>query len=65
MDQLNLEGLDNWTKDQQRAAKDLYVDSADVFSKEDLDLGKCNIMRLRSQIFSPLERGKEGYHPPL
>ena len=45
MDQLNLEGLDNWTEDQQRAAKELLIDSADVFSKDDLDLGKCNILK--------------------
>ena len=40
LDQLNLEGLDQWTDDQQRAAKELLVASADVFSKDDLDLGK-------------------------
>ena len=40
LDQLNLEGLDNWTEDHQRVAKDLLVDSADVFSKDDLDLGE-------------------------
>ena len=45
MDQLNLEGLDNWTEDQQRAAKELLVDSADVFSKDDLDLWKYNILK--------------------
>ena len=40
LDQLNLEGLDKWTEDQQKAAKDLLVASTDVFSKVDLDLGK-------------------------
>ena len=45
LDQLNLEGLYNWTEDQQRVAKHLLVDSADVFSKDDLDLGKCNILK--------------------
>ena len=34
LDQLNLEGLNAWTADQQQAAKDLLVDSADVFSKQ-------------------------------
>ena len=43
LDQLNLEGLDVWTEDQQKAAKDLLADSTDVFSENDLDLGKCNI----------------------
>ena len=36
LDQLNLEGLDAWTEDQQKAAKDLLVDSVDVFSENDL-----------------------------
>ena len=45
LDQLSLEGLDAWMEDQQKAAKDLLVDSADVFSKNDLDLGKCNILK--------------------
>ena len=45
MDQLNLEWLDVWTEDQQKAAKDLLVASADVFSENDLDLGKCNILK--------------------
>ena len=31
LDQLNLEGLEQWTDDQQRAAKELLVASADVF----------------------------------
>ena len=37
LDQLNLEGLDSWTGEQQQSAKDLLVDSADVFSQSDLD----------------------------
>ena len=41
LDQLNLEGLNAWTAGKQQAAKDLLVDSTDVFSKNDLDLGKC------------------------
>ena len=63
--QLNLEGLDNWTKDQQRAAKDLLVDSADVFSKDDLDLGKCNILKHDIKITDP-QPFKERYRriPP-
>ena len=45
LDQLNLEGLNAWTAGQQQVAKDLLIDSADVFSKNDLDLGKCNILK--------------------
>ena len=33
LDQLNLEGLEAGTADQQQTVKDLLVDSADVFSK--------------------------------
>ena len=53
LDQLNLEGLNTWTADQQQAAKDLLVDSADVFSKNDLDLGKCNILKHNIKITEP------------
>ena len=53
LDQLNLEGLDGWTEDQQKAAKDLLVDSADVFSENNLDLGKCNILKHNIKITDP------------
>ena len=57
---MNPEGLDNWTEDQQRAAKDLLVDPADVFSKDDLDLGKCNILKHDIKI-TDLQPFKERY----
>ena len=60
MDQLNLEGLDNWTEDQWRAAKELLIDSADVFSKDDLDLGKLNILKHDIKITNP-QSFKERY----
>ena len=65
LDQLNLEGLDVWTEDQQKAAKDLLVDSADVFSENDLDLGKCNILKHYIKITDP-QPFKERYQriPP-
>ena len=65
LDQLNLEGLDQWTDDQQRAAKELLVASADVFSKDDLDLGKCNILKHDIKITDP-QPFKERYRriPP-
>ena len=53
LDQLNLEGLEAGTADQQQAAKDLLVDSADVFSKNDFNLGKCNILRHDIKITHP------------
>ena len=65
MDQLNLEGLNAWTEDQQQAAKDLLVDSSDVFSENDLDLGKCNILKHSIKITDP-QPFKERYRriPP-
>ena len=53
LDQLNLEGVEAWTADQQQTAKDLLVDSADVFSKNDLDLGKCNILKHDIKTMGP------------
>ena len=53
LDQVNFEGLEAWTADQQQTAKDLLVDSADVFSKNDLDLGKCNILKHNIKITDP------------
>ena len=48
-----MEGLDKWTEDQQKAAKDILVASADVFSKDDLDLSKCNILKHDTKIMDP------------
>ena len=60
-----MEGIDKWTDDQQQAAKDLLVASADVFSKDDLDLGKCNILKHDIKITDP-QPFKERYRriPP-
>ena len=48
-----MEGLDSWTAEQQQSAKNLLVESADVFSKNDLDLGKCNILKHPIKITDP------------
>ena len=53
LDQLHLEGLYSWTKEQQQSAKKLLVESADVFSENDLDLGKCNILKHAIKITDP------------
>ena len=65
LDQLNLEGLNSWTREQQQSARDLLVDSADVFAKSDLDLGKCNIIKHAIKITDP-QPFKEHYRriPP-
>ena len=52
-DQLHLEGLDTWTVEQQQSAKELLVESADVFSKDDVDLGKCNTLKHAIKITDP------------
>ena len=53
LDQLNLEGLNSWTREQQQSARDLLVDSASVFPKTDLDLGKCNVIKHAIKITDP------------
>ena len=53
LDQLNLEGLNCWTGEQQQSARDLLVDSAEVFAKSDLDLGKCNIIKYAIKFTDP------------
>ena len=64
-DQLNLEGLNSWTSEQQQSAKILLVKSAGVFSQNDLDLGKCNILKHDIKITDP-QPFKERYRriPP-
>ena len=37
----------------EQSAKDLLLDSADVFSHSDLDLGKCNIIKHGIKITDP------------
>ena len=60
-----MEGLNSWTREQQQSARELLVDSADVFAKTDLDLGKCNIIKHAIKITDP-QPFKEHYRriPP-
>ena len=60
-----MEGLKSWSGEQQQSAKDLLVDSADVFAKTDLDLGKCNTIKHAIKITDP-QPFKERYRriPP-
>ena len=64
LDQLHLEQLDSWTVGQQQSAKELLVESAYVFSKNGLDLGKCNILKHASKLHIPNHSRKDtkGYH---
>ena len=38
-------GLQQWTEEKQQAARDLLCKYSDIFSKNNLDLGKCNILK--------------------
>ena len=51
--------------EQQQSAKDLLIDSADIFAKTDLDLGKCNTIKHAFKITDP-QPFKERYRgiPP-
>ena len=48
-----MEGLNSWTGEQQQSVRDLLIDSAEVFAKSDLDLGKCNIIKHAIKITDP------------
>ena len=45
LDQLDLGELERWSGDQQQFAKNLLCEYSGIFSKNDLDLGKCNILK--------------------
>ena len=57
-------GVETLTGEQQQSGRDLLVDSADVFSHSDLDLGKCNIINMPSKLQTPnlSRRDTEGSH---
>ena len=50
LEQLDLGKLSTWTEGQQHAARKLLCDFANIFSKSDLDLGKCNILKHKIQL---------------
>ena len=60
-----MERLKSWSGEQQQSAKDLLVDSAHIFAKTDLDLGKCNTIKHAIKITDP-QPFKERYRriPP-
>ena len=45
LDQLGLGEISTWSVEQQQAARKLLCDYSETFSKNDLDLGKCNILQ--------------------
>ena len=50
LDQLDMGEISTWSEEQQHAARKLLCDCADTFSKNDLDLGKCNILKHSIQL---------------
>ena len=45
LDQIDLGELDRWSGDQQQATKNLLCEYSGIFSKNDLELRKCNILK--------------------
>ena len=50
LDQLDLGEINTWSVQQQQAARKLLCDYSEIFSKNDLDLGKCNILKHNIQL---------------
>ena len=50
LDQLDMGEINTWSEEQQHAARNLLCDYTETFSKNDLDLGKCNILKHNIQL---------------
>ena len=50
LDQLDLGEINTWSEEQQQAARKLLCDYSETFSKNDLDLDKCNILKHNIQL---------------
>ena len=50
LDQLDLGEIKTWSVQQQHAARKLLCDYSKTYSKNDLDLGKCNILKHNIQL---------------
>ena len=50
LDQLELGEINTWSEEQQHAARKLLCDYSETFSKNDLHLGKCNILKHNIQL---------------
>ena len=50
LDQLDLGEINTWSEEQQHAVGKLLFDYSETFSKNDLDLGKCNILKHNIQL---------------
>ena len=65
LDQLDLGEISTWSVEQQQAAKKLLCDYSEIFSKNDLDLGKCNIIKHKIMLTDhQLFKGRYRRIPP-
>ena len=64
LDQLDLGELGTWSVDQQQAAKKLLCDYSETFSKNDLDFGKCNVLKHNIKL-TDTQPSKERYRKIL
>ena len=64
-DMLDLSGMEDWPDTLQQQAKDLFIQYKDLFSKNDMDLGRTNLVKHNIVLTDP-EPFKERYRtiPP-
>ena len=67
LDQLDLGELERWSGDQQQPAKNHLCEYSGIFSKSDLDLGKCNILKhdIKLTDHQPFKERYRGVPPHL
>ena len=54
LEQLDLTGLDEWSKDLQEKAKNMFRRNAFIFSKHDLDMGRTNLVKHNIILTDPI-----------
>ena len=63
LDRLELGEIERWSGDLQQAAKNLLCEYSGIFSKNDLDLAKCNIVKHDIKLpIGLLKKDIEGFH---
>ena len=65
LDLIDLSGLENWPKKLQHGAKEMLKRNAKVFSKDDMDMGRTNLVKHHIKLTDPVPF-KEAYRriPP-
>ena len=54
LEQLDLTGLEEWSKDLQEEAKNMLKRNASIFSKHDLDMGRTNLVKHNIVLTDPI-----------